>query len=86
MAIDAKLLEILVCPENKSALKPAGPELLQRLNNLISEGKLQSRGDGNRPVLREGIRQEYFPNHEEGDFGPRHLSSYGMSGHLVRHQ
>lgn len=41
--IDKKLLEILVCPESHTPLRPAGDELLARLNAAIAEGKLTNR-------------------------------------------
>ena len=46
--IDQKLLEILVCPENHTALRLADDELLARLNEAIAAGKATNRAG--RPV------------------------------------
>ena len=43
MTLDPFLLEILVCPETKSPVKPLSPESVQTLNNLIREGKVKNR-------------------------------------------
>lgn len=42
--IDQQLLDILACPEDKSALRPAEEELIARINERISAGRLQNRG------------------------------------------
>jgi len=44
MTISRELLEILVCPETKQPVKPAPPELLERLNAEIRAGRLRNRG------------------------------------------
>lgn len=41
--IDRQLLEILVCPENQSSLAMAEPELLNKLNRAIAEGRVVNR-------------------------------------------
>jgi uncharacterized protein YbaR (Trm112 family) len=42
--IDDQLLEILACPEDKSAVHLADAALLQRVNAAIAAGKLANRG------------------------------------------
>jgi uncharacterized protein YbaR (Trm112 family) len=42
--IDAELLKILCCPETHQPLKPADAALVQRVNEQIQSGKLQTRG------------------------------------------
>lgn len=38
-----KLLEMLVCPEDRSPLTSAAPELLARLNQGITAGRIKNR-------------------------------------------
>ncbi len=42
--IDQKLLEILVCPETHQPLRPAPPELIERLNQAVAANRLTMRG------------------------------------------
>jgi len=42
--IDKQLLEILVCPENRTSLALADDELLARLNRAIAAGEIKNRG------------------------------------------
>lgn len=42
--VDQELLDILVCPENHTSLKLAEPALIDRLNAVITAGKLKNRG------------------------------------------
>ncbi|MFQ5536619.1 MAG: Trm112 family protein [Gemmatimonadota bacterium] len=42
--IAEELLEILVCPETKEPVRPAPPELLERLNAAIAAGGVVNRG------------------------------------------
>lgn len=54
--VDKELLEILVCPEDKTAVTPADSALLASLNARISQGGVKNRG-GN-PVtteIKEGL-------------------------------
>ena len=54
--VDKELLEILVCPEDKTAVAPAGEALLASLNARIRQGGVKNRG-GN-PVateIKEGL-------------------------------
>lgn len=41
--IDQKLLEILVCPETRLPVRPAPPELIERLNAAAAEKRLTMR-------------------------------------------
>lgn len=41
--IDDALLKILVCPENKTPVSPAEPNLIQSLNAKIAQGSLRNR-------------------------------------------
>ena len=43
MAIDKFLLDILVCPEDKTAVKLADDATISKLNELITQGKLLNR-------------------------------------------
>lgn len=43
MAIDSELLQILVCPEDRSPLSEAGADLLASLNGAIEKGVLKNR-------------------------------------------
>lgn len=45
--ISRELLDILVCPETKQDLSPAGEALISELNGRIARGALKNRG-GNR--------------------------------------
>lgn len=38
-----ELLEILVCPEDRTKLHPADDELVQRLNDAVRAGQLRNR-------------------------------------------
>ena len=49
MTISEKLLSLLVCPENHSALRSADQATIDRLNLLIDARKLLNRGG--KPVL-----------------------------------
>lgn len=42
--LDAKILPILVCPENKTPLHLAEGNLLTKINALIGDGKMINRG------------------------------------------
>jgi uncharacterized protein YbaR (Trm112 family) len=44
MPISSELLEILVCPETKQPVHPAGADVLARLNDQIEAGTLRNRG------------------------------------------
>ena len=43
MAIDTELLQILVCPEDRTPLTEAAPALLGKLNEAIDKGVLKNR-------------------------------------------
>ncbi len=42
--LDPDLLEILVCPETKQPVEPAGEDVLGRVNRAIADGTARSRG------------------------------------------
>ena len=42
--IDQQLLDLLVCPENQTALAVADAPLLAKLNHAIAEGQIKNRG------------------------------------------
>ncbi|MGH0031361.1 MAG: Trm112 family protein [Myxococcota bacterium] len=44
MPVSAELLEILVCPETKQPVKPAGDDVLAGLNEKVDAGTLRNRG------------------------------------------
>ena len=43
MTIDSTLLKILVCPETKTPVSIAAPELIARLNAQVEQGSLMNR-------------------------------------------
>lgn len=43
MSLDPLLLELLVCPETRSPLTLASPELLKQLNTAIGKGRIENR-------------------------------------------
>ncbi len=57
--VDPELLEILVCPETHQPVRPAGAELLDRLNQAIRSGDVTNRG-GNEVAdpIEEGLVRE----------------------------
>ncbi len=42
--IDEELLQILACPESKTPVRLAEPELVERVNAAVAGGKLRNRG------------------------------------------
>jgi len=42
--LDPDLLDILVCPETKEAVRLADSEVLERVNASIADGELRNRG------------------------------------------
>ena len=44
MPLDPELLSILVCPESRQPVAPAGAEMLERLNAAVNEGLALNRG------------------------------------------
>lgn len=60
MPINAELLKILVCPENKSRVRPLGIEELSELNKRIESGKIRSRNGVviNKPIEGALIRED----------------------------
>ena len=59
MPVSQDLLDILVCPETKQPVKPAGDELLARINDQIKAGSLRNRGgDTVSNAISEGLLRE----------------------------
>jgi uncharacterized protein YbaR (Trm112 family) len=59
MSVSPELLEILVCPESKQPVSPAGEDVLAKLNSEIEAGRLRNRGG--EPVakpIQEGLIRE----------------------------
>ena len=59
MSVSPELLEILVCPESKQPVSPAGEDVLAKLNVEIEAGRLRNRGG--EPVakpIQEGLIRE----------------------------
>jgi uncharacterized protein YbaR (Trm112 family) len=57
--VDEKLLEILVCPENRTPLATADEELLAKLNRVIGEGNVKNRlGQTIETELKTGLVRE----------------------------
>lgn len=44
MAVSERLLSILVCPASHQPVRPAGEDLLRRVNERIREGQVRSQG------------------------------------------
>ncbi|MDX1450524.1 MAG: Trm112 family protein [Acidimicrobiia bacterium] len=42
--VDPEILEILACPETKTPVRLADPEVVRRLNRAIEEGEVLNRG------------------------------------------
>lgn len=59
MSVNEELLEILVCPETKQALRPAEAPVLADLNEKIGAGTLRNRGgDKVEKAVEEGLVRE----------------------------
>jgi len=57
--IDKELLEILVCPENRTPLRPADEALVGRLNEAVARGSLRNRiGQPVTTRIEEGLVRE----------------------------
>lgn len=57
--VNPELLEILVCPETKQALKPAEANVLNLVNTAVREGKLENQGgDRVKDPIEEGLVRE----------------------------
>ncbi|HNZ48729.1 MAG TPA: hypothetical protein PLZ53_10440 [Candidatus Hydrogenedentes bacterium] len=57
--VNPELLKILVCPENKTPLHPAAPEVLDALNAEVVAGTLKNRaGDTVTDLIQEGLIRE----------------------------
>ena len=59
-SVSPELLEILVCPETKQPVVPAGPEVLARLNEQIRAGRVRTRGGRavSDPIAEALLRQD----------------------------
>ena len=59
MPVSQELLEILVCPETKQPVTPAGVELIAQINQQIEAGSLRNRGGGTvSKAVEEGLLRE----------------------------
>lgn len=58
--IDKQLLELLVCPENHTALREAEPSLIERINRAIQAGRVKNRAGQNvtQPIQGGLIRED----------------------------
>ena len=57
--VDPELLQILVCPESKQALKEADADLVQRLNVAAAAGSVRNRaGEVARQPMDGGLVRE----------------------------
>jgi uncharacterized protein YbaR (Trm112 family) len=59
-SLSPDLLEILVCPETKQPVAPAGPELLARVNERIRAGRVRTRGGRavSEPIAEALVRED----------------------------
>lgn len=59
MPLDPELLAILVCPESRQPVAPAGAEVLDRLNAAVDGGSARTRsGDPVADPVSEGLLRE----------------------------
>lgn len=59
MAVNAELLEILVCPETKQPLRVADATVIADLNEKVAAGTLRNRGgDKVAKAITEGLIRE----------------------------
>jgi uncharacterized protein YbaR (Trm112 family) len=59
MSVSPELLEILVCPESKQPVSPAGDDVLAKLNAEIEAGRLRNRGgEAVAKAISEGLIRE----------------------------
>jgi len=59
MSVSPELLEILVCPESKQPVSPAGADVLAKLNAEIEAGRLRNRGgEAVAQPITEGLIRE----------------------------
>jgi uncharacterized protein YbaR (Trm112 family) len=59
MPVSRELLEILVCPETRQPVAPAGAEVLARVNEKVRAGTLRNRGgDKVEQEVAEGLLRE----------------------------
>jgi uncharacterized protein len=57
--VSPQLLEILVCPDTKQPVKPAGEELVKKLNRKIDEGSLKNKaGEAVQEKMDAGLVRE----------------------------
>lgn len=57
--VDSELLKILVCPENKTPVKLADAQLIEKINAAIAAGKVKNRaGDTVAEPIDEGLIRE----------------------------
>jgi uncharacterized protein YbaR (Trm112 family) len=59
MPVSRELLEILVCPETRQPVAPAGADVLARVNEKVRAGTLRNRGgDKVEKEIAEGLVRE----------------------------
>lgn len=58
--VDQELLDILVCPETKQAIRVADGDVLEHLNEAIAAGRAKNRGGQpiTEPVLEGLVRED----------------------------
>ena len=57
--VDQELLDILVCPENKSAVKLVGEDVLKKINGAITAGGAKNRsGEAVTETIDGGLLRE----------------------------
>lgn len=59
--MDARLIKMLVCPENRTRLELAEPDLLDRLNRAITAGRIRNRAGQtvSEPLAGALIREDH---------------------------
>lgn len=62
MSIDQKLLEMLMCPQTKTDVELATPELLESLNHQVKAGTLKNKsGEAVAEVIDAGLVSKSDP-------------------------
>ena len=57
--VDQELLDILVCPENKTAVKLAGDDVVEKINDAIQSKRLKNRaGESVEEAIDAGLLRE----------------------------
>ena len=58
--VDKELLNLIVCPDNRTPLAPAGADLLVKINAAIDRGRVRNRGGDpvSKPLEEALVRED----------------------------